>query len=113
MEATTLPSPPAKKLKLDVPEASTTIAEASTSSQSVVPQSNPKRKRKFKKLPPPEPGSSEDVILRDVFSLLGESSIKAAEESGLDYTAPIEKGVELELTVSSLSSNGMSIEVLI
>lgn len=64
------------------------------------------RPKKFKRPPPPEPGSSEDVILHDVMSLLGAEAVAAATKNKSDYTSPLEKGQEIELVVSELSSNG-------
>ncbi|KAG8870963.1 tRNA(m5U54)methyltransferase [Tulasnella sp. 331] len=70
------------------------------------------RPKKFKRPPPPEPGSSEDVILHDVMSLLGAEQVASAMKNKSDYTSPLEKGQEIELVVSELSSNGESLSLL-
>lgn len=69
------------------------------------PKSN--KPKKFKRPPPPEPGSSEDVILHDVMALVGVEAAEEAKNQNLDYASPLEKGTEIDLVVSGLSSNGM------
>jgi tRNA (uracil-5-)-methyltransferase len=93
-------SPPAKKARLD--GESELVAAPTPKKQSKQP-----KKRKFKRPASPEPGTSEDVILRDVMALLGSEAVQAAKDAGSDYTSPLERGQEIDLVVSELSSNGM------
>lgn len=78
----------------------------------VVPQAGtgstaPKRRKK-RKHTPPEPGSSEDVISREVAGLLGSEIVAQAEVDGLDWDSPFGFREQVELTVSSISSSGES-----
>jgi hypothetical protein len=67
----------------------------------------PKRSKR-KKHPPPEIGSSEDVISREVVRLLGNQVVSRAEADGEEWKSPFGFRDEVELTVSSISSSGMS-----
>lgn len=78
----------------------------------VVPQAGtgstaPKRRKK-RKHTPPEPGSAEDVISREVVGLLGSEIVTQAEADGLDWESPFGFREQVELTVSSISSSGES-----
>lgn len=102
-----------KRPRLDHDDVSMTMETepANPSSSTGDPRASTQRPKhaklkKFKRPPPPEPGSSEDVILRDVMALLGSEAVADANKLSLDYTSPLEKGVEIELLVSELSSNG-------
>lgn len=100
------PPPHAKKPRLgsaspppedEVPVALQESAEKPTRGQ---------KPKKFKKPPPPEPGSADDVSWRDVVQLLGQDAVDAATVNKTDYTAPVQFGDELELVIDMLSSNG-------
>lgn len=65
----------------------------------------PKRRKKPKRTPP-EPGSPQDVISREVVGLLGSELVVRAEADGLDWESPFGFREEVELTVSSISSSG-------
>lgn len=119
-------SSPNKKAKLEISheapfhsaDPTATINPDSTSaSASLLKQmdaSKFKKKSKAKKHPPPpEPGSSEDVNLHDIISLLGKTAVDEAARLGTEYSAPIPLYEEIELTVSDLSSNGVSCSQII
>jgi tRNA (uracil-5-)-methyltransferase len=76
----------------------------------VTGSSAPKRRKKRRNLKhtPPEPGSSEDVISREVVRLLGSELVARAEADGLELESPFGFREEVELTVSSISSSGTS-----
>jgi tRNA (uracil-5-)-methyltransferase len=67
----------------------------------------PKRSKK-RKHAPPELGSSEDVISREVVELLGRELVAQAEADGVERESPFGFREEVELTVSSISPSGMS-----
>jgi hypothetical protein len=69
--------------------------------------SAPKRSKK-RKHTPLESGSSEDVISREVVALLGEEIVARAEADGTEWKSPFGFREQVELTVSSISSSGMS-----
>ncbi|KAF8467507.1 S-adenosyl-L-methionine-dependent methyltransferase [Russula ochroleuca] len=73
--------------------------------QAVTRSTAPKRRKK-RKHTPPESGSSEDVISREVVGLLGSELVSRAEADGLDWESPFGFREEVELTVSSISSSG-------
>lgn len=102
-------SPPSKKARLDGESELPAVA----SPQAAKKQPRQPKKRKFKRPASPEPGTSEDVILRDVMALLGAEAVQAMKEAGTDYTSPLDRGQEIELVVSELSSNGEIFRVLI
>lgn len=56
----------------------------------------------------PEPYSTEDVLWRDVVSVLGQDVVDKAVDEGTEWESPFEFKEEVELTVHSLSSNGVS-----
>ena len=70
--------------------------------------STPKRSKKKRKHAPLESGSSEDVISRQVVALLGEEIVARAEADGTEWKSPFGFREQVELTVSSISSSGMS-----
>ena len=57
---------------------------------------------------PPEFGSSEDLISREVVRLLGNEVVARAEADGVEWESPFGFREEVELTVSSISPSGMS-----
>ncbi|KAJ3548963.1 hypothetical protein NM688_g5232 [Phlebia brevispora] len=72
----------------------------------------PKAPRKYKlKTKPPEPFSKEDIIWREVLSLLGQETIDKAKAEGKEWEAPYEKYQEVELVVSCLSAHGDSLSI--
>ncbi len=85
-----------KRLRSTSPEVATQAATRSTT---------PKRRKKPKRTPP-ESGSAEDVISREVVGLLGSQLVTQAEADGLDWESPFGFREEVELTVSSISSSG-------
>ena len=66
------------------------------------------RRSKKKKQTPVESGCSEDVISRDVISLLGKELVEKAEADGIEWESPFGFREEVDLIVSSISSSGMS-----
>ena len=116
-----VPAPPAKKPRLGSPTMHIELVVSSTSraedeipaqlQETVhdvpIPTRGGKRgPKKFKRPPPPEAGSAEDVGWFDIVSLLGQDSVDAAVAADRDYTSPVKFGDELELTIGMLSSNG-------
>jgi hypothetical protein len=67
----------------------------------------PKRSKR-RKHTLPEIGSPEDVISREVVGLLGNQVVAQAEADGVEWESPFGFMEEVELTVSSMSSSGMS-----
>jgi hypothetical protein len=67
----------------------------------------PKRSKR-RKHRPPEFGSPEDVISREVVELLGNDVVARAEADAIEWESPFGFREEVELTVSSISSSGMS-----
>ena len=67
----------------------------------------PKRSKR-RKHTPPEFGSPEDVISREVLGLLGHRVVARAEADGVEWVSPFGFREEVELTESSISSSGMS-----
>ncbi len=76
--------------------------------QAGVKSTAPKRSKREKKHTLPEFGSSEDVISREVVGLLGNQVVARAEADGVEWESPFGFREEVELTVSSISSSGMS-----
>ncbi|KAH7103195.1 S-adenosyl-L-methionine-dependent methyltransferase [Auriculariales sp. MPI-PUGE-AT-0066] len=124
-DASPIPGPATKRPRLESPnivdmdvviEPSTvaqTLADEIPADlqQSAAPEKRPQGAKKggakkFKRPPPPEPGSADDVSWFDVVALLGKDAVDAAVAANSDYTAPVKFGDEFELTVDVLSSNG-------
>jgi tRNA (uracil-5-)-methyltransferase len=78
----------------------------STSPTQATTRSTAPKRRKKPKRTPPEPGTPEDVVSREVVGLLGSEVLAQAEADGLDWESPFGFREEVELTVSSLSSSG-------
>ena len=68
----------------------------------------PPKRGKKKKRTLAESGSSDDVISRDVGALLGKELMEKAEAEGIEWESPFGFREEVDLTVSSISSTGMS-----
>src|SRR5579863_84214 len=66
------------------------------------------KRSKRRKYTPPNFGSPEDVISREVVGLLGNEVVARAEADGVEWESPFGFREEVELTVSSISSSGMS-----
>ncbi|KAG2753493.1 S-adenosyl-L-methionine-dependent methyltransferase [Suillus brevipes Sb2] len=62
-------------------------------------------KRKQKRVLP-DPYSSEDVLWRDIVALLGDDTVAHALQHGTEWDSPFEFREEVEVEVSTLSSNG-------
>ncbi|THG93842.1 hypothetical protein EW026_g7504 [Hermanssonia centrifuga] len=98
------------------PESSKEAMEGLTS---VFDQSRSKRSRPQKKLTKKmksmviEPYSAQDVIFRDVVSLLGQEAVDKAIQEGKDWESPFQFREEVELTASILSSTEMRDDSLI
>jgi tRNA (uracil-5-)-methyltransferase len=87
--------------------------EPSSESTGIVTQNqeNPSRKQKRRSKHRrilPEPCSVEDVLWRDVVSVLGKDIVDQALQDGSEWDSPFECKAEVELVVSILSSNGTS-----
>ena len=60
---------------------------------------------------PPEPYSTEDVLWRDVVTVLGQDVVDTAINEGTEWDSPFEFREEVELMVHSLSSNGTRLQL--
>ena len=65
-----------------------------------------KKRKALEKLP--EPCSSEDVLWKDIISVLGQDSVDASIEEGTDTKHPFALQEEVEVEVKILGSNGAS-----
>ncbi|KAI0292965.1 S-adenosyl-L-methionine-dependent methyltransferase [Multifurca ochricompacta] len=63
------------------------------------------KRNKKRKQTPPEPGSSQDVISREVITLLGKELVDQSETDGTAWESPFGFREEVQLTVSSISSS--------
>jgi tRNA (uracil-5-)-methyltransferase len=105
-------SPIGKKPRLELTPSET--IDAGSIKQKLTATTSPRksakkeaRKAKKKGLHvPPEPYSTDDVLWRDVISVLGQDTVDKAIEEGTECDSPFEFREELELEVHSLSSNG-------
>lgn len=71
-----------------------------------------KKKTRYKNKSAVEPYSKEDIVRREVISLLGQEAVDKAVEEGTDWKAPFQQQEEVELVVSCLSAHGMSVQTL-
>ena len=104
-------SPIGKKPRLETPSEAITLDRIKDHLvSSAIPKKSAKkeaRKAKRKGLHiPPEPYSTEDVLWRDVASVLGQDVVDKAVEDGIEWESPFQFREEVELTVHSISSNG-------
>jgi tRNA (uracil-5-)-methyltransferase len=106
------PAPLEKKIRLD----HHTIDEADISIEDLgVPGPSKKASKKSKKKQKhilPEPYSTGDVLWRDVVALLGSDVVENALQHGTEWTSPFDHREEVEVVVSTLSSNGAHMYVL-
>lgn len=65
------------------------------------------KKRKQKRFIP-EPGSRDDIYWHESIKILGRETVDSIVAAGEDWDAPLHYKEEIELTISSLSSNGKS-----
>ncbi|KAH6903392.1 tRNA methyltransferase [Coprinopsis sp. MPI-PUGE-AT-0042] len=68
-----------------------------------------KRKKELSKLP--EPCSAEDVLWKDITTVLGKENVDAAVAGGVELDSPFAFKEEVELEVKLLASNGDGIAV--
>ena len=106
-------SPTGKKPRLETPSEAATAnrIKERLSAGSIPKKSAKKEARKARKKGLhvlPEPYSTEDVLWRDVASVLGHAVVDKAIDEGTEWESPFAFKEEVELTVRSLSSNGMS-----
>lgn len=105
-----------KRPRLEIAQEEEVVAGPSTSNMDEdVPTAEPvnaskvskksKSKRRKQKRPVIEPYSSDDVLYRDVISLLKNSGKLIEDEK--EWDAPLPFGTEVELVVSEMSSTGM------
>ncbi|KAH7884083.1 tRNA methyltransferase [Phlebopus sp. FC_14] len=86
---------------------SATYIENASNAQGAQRQSKKRvKKEKKKRHELPDPYSSEDVLWRDVVALLGEETAERSISEGTEWDAPFGFREEVEVVVSSLSSNG-------
>ena len=93
-----------KKPRLATSEDSASVTLAPTFARGGIKGTRKKQKKQKQQLP--EPCSAEDVLWRDVISVLGQSEVDLAVEEGSEWDAPFESKTEVELEVSALSSSG-------
>jgi hypothetical protein len=97
---------PAKKARTEGIEP-TAGGEGSSKSQSR--KKSKFNKRTMQKLVHPEEGTPDDVLWHEIKDLLGESVVDDAVMRAVDLDAPLKFGDILELDVTAMSSNGVSI----
>jgi len=70
--------------------------------------SKPKKvfKKKKRKIPQVQDGSGEDVLLREIRTILGVARAQEMEENDEDEDSPLQTGEVLELNIGGLSSTG-------
>jgi hypothetical protein len=68
-----------------------------------------KRKRKF---PPVQDGSGDDVLKREVKTMLGEANLQKMVDEELEDDPPIQTGEIIELEVGQMSSTGKTSTLL-
>lgn len=106
-----VPAPLEKKMRLEehTMDESNVTTEDTNDGVLVVPGPSKKvsksAKRKQKRVLP-EPYSSEDVLWRDIVALLGDDAVEHALQHGTEWDSPFEFREEVEVEVSTLSSNG-------
>ncbi|KXN80741.1 tRNA (uracil(54)-C(5))-methyltransferase [Leucoagaricus sp. SymC.cos] len=73
----------------------------------------PKSKRKLKRKKPdlPEPCSPEDVLWREIKSVLGAYVVEKAIEDGVEFDSPFSLQQEVEVVVKSLSPSGDAVAI--
>jgi hypothetical protein len=65
-----------------------------------------KQKKRKQEHTLPEPYSSQDVLWRDIESVLGKEAVGKAIEDGIEWDSPFEFRQEVEIKVASLSCSG-------
>ncbi|OAX31345.1 S-adenosyl-L-methionine-dependent methyltransferase [Rhizopogon vinicolor AM-OR11-026] len=105
------PAPLEKKIRLDHPamDGSDGAIEDTNDSALGVPGPSKKASKKSKKKQKhilPEPYSTGDVLWRDVVALLGSDVVEHALQNGTEWASPFDHREEVEVEVSTLSSNG-------
>jgi tRNA (uracil-5-)-methyltransferase len=105
-------SPIGKKPRLETPSEATAIGRitdrlvtGTTAKKSAKKEARKAKKKGLHVLP--EPYSTEDVLWRDVASVLGQDVVDEAVDEGTEWESPFGSKEEVELMVHSLSSNGM------
>ncbi|KAG8721694.1 tRNA(m5U54)methyltransferase [Ceratobasidium sp. 394] len=98
--------PPLKRARLEEPGDTT---EAVKENSTLKAKSKPKKSRG--KRPTIEPYSPDDVLWHDVKAALGPEAVEAAIRKDKDWDSPLSFGLELELTVSEITSTGDSLSV--
>lgn len=109
-----VPAPVEKKIRLEenlmdesnVTKEDTSIPVVSGPSKKVSKSAKRKQKRIL-----PEPYSSEDVLWRDIVALLGDDTVDHALQQGTEWDSPFDFREEVEVEVSTLSSNGADKDV--
>ncbi|KAG1908749.1 S-adenosyl-L-methionine-dependent methyltransferase [Suillus fuscotomentosus] len=104
-----VPAPVEKKIRLEenpmdesnVTKEDTSVRVVSGPSKKVSKSAKRKQKRIL-----PEPYSSEDVLWRDIVALLGDDTVDHALQQGTQWDSPFDFREEVEVEVSTLSSNG-------
>lgn len=104
-----VPAPVEKKIRLEenpmdesnVTTEDTSIPVVSGPSKKVSKSAKRKQKRIL-----PEPYSSEDVLWHDIVALLGNDTVDHALQQGTEWNSPFDFREEVEVEVSTLSSNG-------
>lgn len=107
-------TPAEKKPRLEISESTATIdvdvdfsEPPKVSGNDKAPKKvSRKQKRKKQKHALPEPYSGEDVLWRDVISVLGQDYVDEAIKNESEWDSPFEFREEVDLEVSSLGSSG-------
>ncbi|QRV76828.1 tRNA (Uracil-5-)-methyltransferase [Ceratobasidium sp. AG-Ba] len=99
--------PPLKRARLEETETTEGVKENATTE----PKEKSKPKKSRAKRPVIEPFSHDDVLWHDVKAALGPEAVEAAVSGDKDWETPLQFGLELELTVSDVTSTGDSLSV--
>ncbi len=112
-----------KRPRLDAPESETAISKPPQAVTSTASREHPQQgatkttnkqpprmtKRQKKKRLNIEPCSHDDVYWREVIGLIGQETVDSIAEAGQELESPFEFREEVDLEISQLSSNGMSV----
>ncbi|KAG8742117.1 tRNA(m5U54)methyltransferase [Ceratobasidium sp. 414] len=102
--------PPLKRARLEEPVGATEGAKENSTHE---PKAKGKPKKSRGKRQNIEPYSSDDVLWHDVKAALGSEAVDAAVREGRDWDSPLPFGLELEVTVSEITSTGEKIRTKI
>ncbi|KAG9125697.1 tRNA(m5U54)methyltransferase [Ceratobasidium sp. 392] len=100
--------PPLKRARLEEPVDTTEGVKENSTKESKAKSKPKKLKGKRQNI---EPYSSDDVLWHDVKAALGSEAVDIAIREYKDWDSPLSFGLELELTVSEITSTGDSLSI--